>query len=246
MSPPPGAGSGLESDSRRPGAAVGSSPFISSVQPVEYGLAVANSLAPVSWLPAAAAPNGQEQAFALAQQEADIGDRLYQQAKFEAACEHYRQAVRLRDSEPSYHYKLACATWRGGSWTEARDAFLAALRLDPNNAWSHDGLGQWYLEDGAIDRALAHSTRALELSPGDPDLIVSQAFVLHTLGRVQEAWQLIEPLIARQHESGRLALLFSRLARPLKQDGRALAFTEKLLTGGAIAAPERPALHFAA
>jgi tetratricopeptide (TPR) repeat protein len=187
-----------------------------------------------------------EHARARAGQEAAFGDALYRQAKFSEACAHYRDAVRLRESEPIYHYKLACAAWRSDATTDARDAFLAALRLDPRHVWSHEGLGQWYLEDGALDRALFHSTRALELTPGDPDLAVSQAFVLHTLGRAQEAWQLIEPLIARGHESGRLALLFSRMARPLKQDGRALNFTENLLKSAAIAAPEKPALHFAA
>ena len=81
-----------------------------------------------------------------------------------------------------------------------RDALLEALRLDPHHAWSHDALGQWYLEAGDLNAALSHSTRAIELSPGDPDLLISHAFVLHALRRQAEAWQLIEPLVA--HRAG--------------------------------------------
>ena len=242
MSSSPGSGSGRQPRRARDVGGVPVSPHAG----VEYGLPAAKTLGPVTWLPAAGP--GSRNEHARGAQEANAGDVLYRQARFGEACEHYRLAVRLRDSDPNYHYKLACAAWRSGSgaWTEARDAFLSALRLDPQHAWAHEGLGQWYLEDGALDRALAHSTRALELAPGDPDLAVSHAFVLHTLGRVNEAWQLIDPLIERRHESGRLALLFSRLARQFKQDARALQFAEYLLDSSAIVAPEKPSLHFAA
>src|SRR5690349_11850845 len=93
MPPPSRAGSGLGDDSRA-GAPV------SSTQPVEYGLPVPNSLGPVSWLPAVGVGQSIDER-TRASQEAAIGGGLYRQAKFAEACDHYRHAVRLCESEPN-------------------------------------------------------------------------------------------------------------------------------------------------
>lgn len=214
---------------------------------VEYGLPTHASLGPVSWLPAAQITGPSDaQIHARAREQASLGDALYRQGKFQPACDHYRQAVALRPADPSYQYKFACAAWRAGRVDEVRDALLEALRLDPRHIGSHDALGQWYLEAGNLPAALTHSSRAVELGPGDPGLLISHAFVLHGLRRQEEAWQLVEPLVARGEPSGRLGLLFGRMALQLEQEPRALAFVEQLLRSPAVPVPEKLALHFAA
>lgn len=240
----------MNKDVVRTRESVGSAQFGSVPAPghsVEYGLATPAFLGRVSWLPAAGPGAGSEaQAQSRATEQASLGDALYCRGEFRRACDHYRQAVALRPADPSHHYKFACAAWRSGGVEEVRDALREALRLDPQHGWSHGALGQWHLEAGELDAALAHSTRAVALCPNQLDPLISHAFVLHALRRDQEAWRLVESLVGRGVRSGRLGLIFARMAGRLRQEARALAFVEQLLQSADVPAPDKLALHFAA
>src|SRR5436190_14081244 len=130
---------------------------------------------------------------ARAAQEAADGDALYVQGNFKAALARYREAARLRPTEAGYHYKVALSAWAHRAFHLVETHFQQALRLAPNQPQLHDAMGQWYLEQADVERALAHSARAAELAPGHPGVAISRAFVLDGAGRTEEAWRTIEP-----------------------------------------------------
>ena len=52
-------------------------------------------------------------------------------------------------------------------WKEARTEFEQALRLNPEHARAHTGLGVVMLQQGDLDQAARHLQSALRLNPGD-------------------------------------------------------------------------------
>lgn len=63
---------------------------------------------------------------------------------------------------------IALATAR--QWPEAIASFQEALRLDPNNAEAHAGLGNVFLTQGQFPQAIARYQEALRLKPDDDTL----------------------------------------------------------------------------
>jgi len=52
-----------------------------------------------------------------------------------------------------------------GREKEAREDYLAALAVSPNNWWLHNNLGNAYAREGQFDTALSHYAHAISLNP---------------------------------------------------------------------------------
>ena len=75
----------------------------------------------------------------------DAGKSLYQQARFDAALERLRQAVREDGRSAHARYWLGMAWFALGNIDEALKAFRRAVQLDKNWAPGHVGMGMVYM-----------------------------------------------------------------------------------------------------
>ena len=74
------------------------------------------------------------------------------------------------------------------SWDEAWKLVNLALERDDDEPWCHWALSVYYLNKlGDHDRALSEMQKALELNPGDADVMIDHAWILNYIGRTQEA-----------------------------------------------------------
>lgn len=178
--------------------------------------------------------------------KAELGDALLRQGRPGEALQAYQEAAQLQPHEVGYHLKVA---------TVARDLEQRALTLhhllqaehvSPDSASIQDMLARWYHDEGDSDAAMRHSARARALAPDDPHIAVARAWILVDSGRLEEAWQLISPLIAAGMPSAHLGVLFGRMAPRLGRQAQALEFIDHLLASTAIQTQERGPLHHAA
>src|SRR6266851_3724136 len=172
---------------------------------------------------ATAAVKAEVQAAARGRGENAEAYRLYLQGRFFAdrftreytakAIGYYRQALEL-DPE----YALAWAglsraysdqtryTWELG-FSKAREAAERALQLEPDLAEGYAALGQVRMLDWDWKGADVSFCRALELAPGDAQVICDAAILAGNLGRLEEALALVrraaalDPLSASAHRS---------------------------------------------
>ena len=93
-----------------------------------------------------------------------MGRLAYEQGRFAAAADHYREAARIEDGvrymEPPFWYypvrqSLGAALYRAGEYDAARQAFEAALVAVPGNAWALYGLAETQAKLGNRQGALA-------------------------------------------------------------------------------------------
>jgi tetratricopeptide (TPR) repeat protein len=69
----------------------------------------------------------------------------------------------------------------------ARDAFDAALSLDPRCLEALVNRAVLAFEGGRAEAALADLDRALEVDPGNPDVLYNRGFAHETLGHFDQA-----------------------------------------------------------
>jgi Flp pilus assembly protein TadD len=105
----------------------------------------------------------------------------------------------------------------------AERCFGLALAAEPRYAAPHAGLAEVnFLQDRAVV-ALAHSARALELTPGDPQIRSRRALQLLTAGKIAEGWTLRD---ARLETRGTI----TNRHRPPRWDGSPLDGRSLLVT----------------
>ena len=74
------------------------------------------------------------------------------------------------------------------SWEEAWRLINLALERDDDEPWCHWGLSVYCMNKlGQHDRALSELQKALELNPGDADVMTDYAWTLNYIGRTEEA-----------------------------------------------------------
>jgi adenylate cyclase len=114
------------------------------------------------------------------------------------AQEAFRKAFELDPSYGKPIAKLAFAhmfdvVWGwsedpAASWEEARKLVNLALERDDDEPWCHWALSAYCMSKlGQHDRALLELQRALELNPGDADVMADYGFFLSYMGRTEEA-----------------------------------------------------------
>ncbi len=69
---------------------------------------------------------------------------------------------------------------------QALKAIDAALALDPNNAMAHANRGQLYMGQDLMTAAATHLQRAIDIDPGNPDILINVSRLLVVLGRSDE------------------------------------------------------------
>jgi TolB-like protein/Flp pilus assembly protein TadD len=144
-------------------------------------------------------------AYALYLQARQLG-RQYTADAFESSDALYRQALAI---DP--RYAPAWAALAGNfvgeaiigmlpadqGFRQAREAIEKALAIDPDYAPAHAELGFIAGEQNDVPGAARHLQRALALDPTDLSVLGDSAYLLHTLGRLQQANAVMEYVLAR-------------------------------------------------
>jgi arylsulfatase A-like enzyme/Flp pilus assembly protein TadD len=96
--------------------------------------------------------------------------------------------ARERDlSNPMLLVHVGTVQHTRGQRAAAREAFMEAVRLDPDLARAHTSLGVLALEDGRLDQATGEWRAATSLDPGEHRNILSLGIALARGGRTAEA-----------------------------------------------------------
>ncbi|MGE5609918.1 MAG: tetratricopeptide repeat-containing sulfotransferase family protein [Bacillota bacterium] len=197
------------------------------------------------WLPAAT-PAPVMDAHSRARAAVAQGDALCRQGRFHEALTPYREAVALHGDQADYHFRLGVAAWQSGMLNLAEHHLKEAVHRNPNDARAHEAICQYYREAGDLDRAVVHSVRAIELEPNDAEIAITRASTLEASGQAEAAWKLLEPLVKVGMRSGRLGIVFGRLAPKLKREKEALELIQRLLESPGLLPQHKTTLHFTA
>jgi Flp pilus assembly protein TadD len=173
------------------------------------------------------------------------GESLFYQRRYPEAVRQFQNAVRLAPNDPLLHFRLAYCAWRANDLALVEPHLNLAIRIDPHFASAHDALGQWHLFKAQYGPALTHSAIALQLSPANPDVIVSRAFVLAGFGDADAAWELIRPHMGNGALAERLAILYLQIASRIGHEQQAADWALQHLSRSMFPPAERPQLLFA-
>lgn len=103
-------------------------------------------------------------------------------------------------------------------WSEARAHFQRALALNPDDATTHQWFSMWHLAQRRHDEAFTYCQRAEELAPASLIIAAHAVWVLHLIGRYDEAMQGARALIRRNRHFWRgyfnLGLTLAEIGRP--------------------------------
>lgn len=100
-------------------------------------------------------------------EERQQGIELYRQKSFGAATQLLKKAVKKNEADEQAWFYLGLAlTQQPKELKNATKAFETALKLNPNSAASHTGLGYTLLRRNKISEALSAAQTALKIEPG--------------------------------------------------------------------------------
>ncbi len=109
------------------------------------------------------------------------------------AIENYQRVVDLAPNWIEAHINLGVAYYQMGQLSDARNAFLTAVQIDPLNGISRYNLGCTLEELGELDEAIDHLRRAARAMPAHADVHFNLALAYEKRGErgaAHEQWAL--------------------------------------------------------
>ncbi|HVX89953.1 MAG TPA: tetratricopeptide repeat protein [Gemmatimonadales bacterium] len=169
-----------------------------------------------------------------------LGEALRRRGQLDAAQKVALQGLGRHPHLPDAHDLFARILTDKADFERAFDEWDMALRLDPQHAGAHKGLGFLFFKAGRTAEALEHLEQALAEAPDDPSLQHAAARVRAALGDAAPA---PAPVVAAapaavpapDEESGRAAI-FAGLEGA--ESGLLLVDTQGLRLGGGLRAPD--------
>jgi glycosyltransferase involved in cell wall biosynthesis/tetratricopeptide (TPR) repeat protein len=153
-----------------------------------------------------------------------------QQASHTSDVDRVRRAVVLSEEGE--------AAFRAGDLAGAEISFDQAYELDCNNADVCNNLAVLHWQNGDIEKSLRYLAEALEIAPGNSDVIVNAGQILATLGKVGEAKALCASFLERVPDDEAVARCLSELDRLAgQQDGDGVRDDSRLTDSGKEAQP---------
>ena len=163
------------------------------------------------------------------------------QSRMAKATATFAKVERLAQNRPEvldagFYYEYGAASEQAGQPTRSEAALKRALQLNPGHHPSLNYLGYMWAERGQnLREALAMIEKALELSPGNPAYLDSQAWVLYRLGHPQEAKSLLEEALRLVPDDPTLLEHSGDVYTCLGQTQQALeAYHKALVVGGPV------------
>ena len=153
----------------------------------------------------------------------------------------FAKVERLAQNRPEildagFYYEYGAASEQAGQPARSEAALKRALQLNPGHHPSLNYLGYMWAERGQnLPQALAMIEKALELSPGNPAYLDSQAWALYRLGHPKEAKPLLEEALRMVPDDPTLLEHSGDVYATLGQAQEALdAYHKALVVGGPV------------
>jgi tetratricopeptide (TPR) repeat protein len=151
----------------------------------------------------------------------DLGVARLRQDQLQAAADEFRLALKANPSMAPAHNSLGSALSDLGKTAEAEAEFRAALAVDPKSVPTLDHLAQNLASQRRYEAAIRYWNVALELQPGDPDMLLSLGATTYENAAAKEAAGVAGAKAAGTKEAIRILLELTRL----HTDMRAAHFT---------------------
>lgn len=132
--------------------------------------------------------------------------------RVQAGITHIGHAVSL-DPQGEYRAQLARLFMLSRQDGEAATVLRAAETAPPADALSRDTMGCVYARLGDHGAALTHFVEAVRIEPGNTEFLYNRAVALNFLGRVEEADEALEALIAQAPGDARAHHLLAGLRK---------------------------------
>lgn len=123
------------------------------------------------------------------------GQDLARQGQREAAIAQYREALKIDPKTPGLHFEIAELLAGSGSKAdqmEVRREYEAALAANPLDAKSECRLGELAFRESDLKAAYDHFSRAVRLTPADPDANLGLGKTLLSMHEAAQATPLLE------------------------------------------------------
>ena len=209
-----------------------------------YGVASGLSSSTTPSIPAARGMVSVE-APARARREADLAEQHHKLGQSRAAMEHFAAALALHPNNAEYHFRYACSAWASGVLDHVERHLVEASRLDPRQGCVLQALAIWHLYLCHDDEALRHAGAALAINPTTDDAIITYADVLNGVGRANEAYSQLKPLIDRGISSPFLARTLAKIAARAGDKNEAISAVQRILATPNLTVNDKSQLHSA-
>lgn len=121
------------------------------------------------------------------------GDILRRNSNYAASRDAYLQAEKYGFASATLDRNLAITYEQLGSDDKAEERFLAALTVNPDDAFTLNYLGYWWADEGRnLDEAIKLIEKAVELRPESGYFVDSLGWVHYKLGNYPVAVELLE------------------------------------------------------
>lgn len=127
----------------------------------------------------------------IAQELANIGDRLVASQRYKDALLAYDMALRLctRRANPLYGavaFRAGCVALKRGYRKEAKSFLLRAYRADPEHVPTIVKLSHTYLGMNELDKSLVLAQKAMRIAPTNRESVWQLVRALYAMGRHDE------------------------------------------------------------
>ena len=152
----------------------------------------------------------------------------------------------MQPEDGRFHWLLAVCDWTLGERDSVGQSLQTAVRLAPRLAQGQEALGHWYLAQGMVESALDASAKAATLAPQDAGIMASRAWVLEAAGELDQAWEILQRVIAANYAPTMVVSLYGRMARRRGEQQNAMVLVHQLLSSDKISNIDRAGLQFTA
>ncbi len=147
---------------------------------------------------------------------------LMAEKKPEEAITLLKEAEKNQPDDTDLLYTLGNLLDFTGKKQEALEYMEKIIAIDPANAAALNNAGYTMLEEGQnYEKALEYIQRSLAAEPDVPHVLDSLAWAYYKLGRLEEAWRVIEQCIAKDQTQAEIWEHYAEIARALNKNAEA-------------------------
>ena len=130
--------------------------------------------------------------------------------------------LELRDCGSNVYVALGFAYSRMENYTKAKELFLLALKMEPDNPYAHRNVGALYGKENDHKNAILHFEEALKVNPKDPNTTYGLGLSYFHIGEVSKADQYLRETIEIEPTSS-----LAEMAKDLLREMAELSLKEK-------------------